>query len=148
MIQKMLTPSMGEAGASVASEISYDNTISELEADNVQGAIDEINSNLVTFPDFANPTTVCSMQATSPSGGIKPFGVYTAEKTGFLYVDVFSPNNRNEWGTLKINGVSVLPGWSTGANVGFLSMYLVKQGDTIEVVEDTGNPYRFRMVIY
>lgn len=37
----------GAGGASSAEDVSYDNTTSGLEADNVQDAIDELNSNLV-----------------------------------------------------------------------------------------------------
>lgn len=36
----------GAGGASSAEDVSYDNTTSGLEADNVQDAIDEVNSNL------------------------------------------------------------------------------------------------------
>ena len=41
----------GAGGASSAEKVSYDNTESGLEADNVQDAIDEVNSNL-TYEDI------------------------------------------------------------------------------------------------
>lgn len=41
----------GAGGASSAEEVSYDNTTSGLEADNVQDAIDEVNSKGVIYSD-------------------------------------------------------------------------------------------------
>lgn len=53
MIIDMPTVSMGNSGSILpAEQVSYDNTSSGLEAENVQDAIDEVNSNLTHSNDY------------------------------------------------------------------------------------------------
>lgn len=47
---------VGAGGASNAESIKYDNSLSGLEADNVQGAVDELNDSLKSYYDEETET--------------------------------------------------------------------------------------------
>lgn len=89
MYQKMLNVGQGGAGASSADQISYDNTISGLNSENVQDAVDEINSNLselsgtCDYSDYVdNPFGVTS---TSPIGTYEYTAPYKGNMACMMY---------------------------------------------------------------
>lgn len=63
MIIDMPTVSMGNSGSVLpADKVSYDNTTSGLEAENVQDAIDEVNSNLDDFNAYKSGDVISGNQ--------------------------------------------------------------------------------------
>ena len=122
----------GSGGASSASDVSYDNTVSGLTADDVQEAIDELNADITTINaktlSFGTPI-MASAEELAAFDTVND--TYTAPATGLLLIDV-KPSANQENYFYVTHGANVIKG-SSGTGNDYMLTIPVNQGDVLTV---------------
>lgn len=141
MIIDMPTVSMGNSGKILpADKVSYDNTTSGLEADNVQDAIDEVNDKVVDNQPYHHTSELVGTHTTSGQTiGTYTIQDFTVQNDGYIdfFVDMRLMNAGGRLDAdLYINNLKIFTyAYYTGTALGLVHIYKnlfpVKAGDVV-----------------
>ena len=94
-------------GGSTAADIEYDNTSSHLTADDVQEAIDELNTEIGDINaktlKFGTPVSLTTEEKATLGAAS---GTYTFKNTGILHMLLLPGSTSAAWATMALNGIN------------------------------------------
>ena len=114
---------VGKGGASTAEAVQYDNSLSGLEADNVQGALDEVTDSLNNRSEITERITL----ATSS-------GTLTMPDDGWVQLQCSTNTNAS----IKMNDIPICAAATTANNSCYLPPFYVKKGQIIDFTVNAG----------